>query len=47
MEVMGQLHALAILPPGEEYHLSTHWIEGWMSPRIEVMSFYLALHKQE
>jgi hypothetical protein len=30
MEVSGQLHAPAALPPGEE---GTHWIGGWVGPR--------------
>jgi hypothetical protein len=29
MEVSGQLHAPASLPPGKD----THWIGGWVGPR--------------
>jgi hypothetical protein len=29
MEVNGQLHDLAALPPGKE----RHWIGGWVGPR--------------
>jgi hypothetical protein len=32
MEVSGQLHASAALPPGERAP-DTHWIEGWLGPR--------------
>jgi len=32
MEVTGQLHAPATLPPGERAPL-THWIGDWMGPR--------------
>jgi hypothetical protein len=32
MQVSGQLHALAALPPGKE-PLDTHWIRGWVGPR--------------
>jgi hypothetical protein len=31
MEVSGQLHAPAALPPGE--NPSTRWIGGWVGPR--------------
>jgi len=31
MEVSGQLHAPAALPP--EKIPGAHWIEGWMDPR--------------
>jgi hypothetical protein len=31
MEVSGQLHAPAALPPGKSP--GTHWIAGWMGPR--------------
>jgi hypothetical protein len=31
MEVSGQLHTSAALPPGKD--LSTHWIGGWVGPR--------------
>jgi len=31
MEVSGQLHALAALPPGESP--GTHYIGGWVGPR--------------
>jgi hypothetical protein len=31
MEVSGQLHARADLPPGKE--LGTHWIGGWVGLR--------------
>jgi len=31
MEVSGQLHAPAALPPGKEP--VTHWIGGWVGPR--------------
>jgi hypothetical protein len=32
MEVSGQLHAPAALPPGERAP-GTHWIGGWVGPR--------------
>jgi hypothetical protein len=32
MDVSGQLHAPAALPPGKE-HSGTHWIGGWVGPR--------------
>jgi hypothetical protein len=32
MEVSGQLHALAALPPGKDPPL-THWIGGWVGTR--------------
>jgi hypothetical protein len=32
MEVSGQLHAPAALPPGERVS-GTHWIGGWVGPR--------------
>jgi hypothetical protein len=32
MEVSGQLHTPAALPPRERVH-GTHWIGGWVSPR--------------
>jgi hypothetical protein len=32
MEVSGQLHAPAALPPGKE-PLVPHWIGGWVGPR--------------
>jgi hypothetical protein len=32
MEVSGQLHAPAVLPPGEGAP-GTHWIGGWVDPR--------------
>jgi hypothetical protein len=35
MEVSGQYHAPAALPPGKEPH-STHWIGGWVGPRISL-----------
>jgi hypothetical protein len=35
MEVSGQLHTLAALTPRERVP-DTHWIEGWMSPRISL-----------
>jgi hypothetical protein len=31
MEVSGQLHSPATLPPGKE-PLGTHWVGGWMGP---------------
>jgi hypothetical protein len=31
MEVCGQLHTPAALPPGRA--LGTHWIGGWVDPR--------------
>jgi len=31
MEVSGQLHAMAISPPGKAP--GTHWIGGWVGPR--------------
>jgi hypothetical protein len=31
MEVSGQLHAPAALPPGKELP-GTHWIGGWVDP---------------
>jgi hypothetical protein len=34
MEVVGQLHALAALPPGER--ASSHWIGGWVGLRAGV-----------
>jgi hypothetical protein len=33
MEVSGQLHAPAALPPGERAP-GTHWIRCWVSPRV-------------
>jgi hypothetical protein len=33
MEVSGKLHALAALPPRERA-LGTHWIGGWVGPRV-------------
>jgi hypothetical protein len=33
MEVSGQLHASAALPPLEITH-GTHWIGGWVGPRV-------------
>jgi hypothetical protein len=33
MEVSGQLHAPAALPPGKEPP-GTHWIGGWVGPVI-------------
>jgi hypothetical protein len=33
MEVGGQLHALAALPPEKEPLPGTHWIGGWVGPR--------------
>jgi hypothetical protein len=35
MEVSGQLHAPAALPPGKE-PLVQHWTGGWMGPRAVV-----------
>jgi hypothetical protein len=32
MEVSGQLHSPAYLPPGEITH-RTHWIRGWVGPK--------------
>jgi hypothetical protein len=32
MEVSGQIHAPAALPPGERTP-DTHWIGGWVDPR--------------
>jgi hypothetical protein len=32
MEVSGQLHAPAVLPPGKEPP-DTNWIGGWVGPR--------------
>jgi hypothetical protein len=32
LEVSGQLHAPAALPPGKEPP-GTHWIGGWLCPR--------------
>jgi hypothetical protein len=32
MEVSGQLHALAALPPRERAP-DTHWVGGWVDPR--------------
>jgi hypothetical protein len=34
MEVSGQLHASAALPPGKD--ASTHWMEGWVGPRASL-----------
>jgi hypothetical protein len=34
MEVSGQLHVLAILPP--EKGLYTHWIGGWVDPSADL-----------
>jgi hypothetical protein len=31
MEVSGQLHTPAALPPGKQPH-GTHWIGGWVGP---------------
>jgi hypothetical protein len=35
MEVSGQFHAPAALPPGESAP-GTHWIGGWVGPRADV-----------
>jgi hypothetical protein len=35
MEVSGQLHTPATLPPGERAP-STHWIGGWVDPRASL-----------
>jgi hypothetical protein len=35
MEVSGQLHAPATLPPGNEPP-GTHWIEGWVGPTADM-----------
>jgi hypothetical protein len=34
MEVSGQFHVLAALPPGE-IAPGTHWIGGWVGPRAD------------
>jgi hypothetical protein len=38
MDVIGQLHAPATLPPGKE-HLISHWIGGWVGlrPRLDAL----------
>jgi len=36
VEVSGQLHALAALPPGK--NPSTEWIGAWVVPRISLDS---------
>jgi hypothetical protein len=33
MEVSGQLHVPAALPPGKDLRLGTHLVGGWMGPR--------------
>jgi hypothetical protein len=33
MEVSGQLHAPAALPPGKELLIPIGWIRGWVGPR--------------
>jgi hypothetical protein len=33
MEVSGQLHDPAALPPRKERAPDTHWIGGWVGPR--------------
>jgi hypothetical protein len=33
MEVSGQLHAPAALPPGKDTLAGTHWTGGWVGPR--------------
>jgi hypothetical protein len=35
MEVSGQLHAPAALPPRESA-VGTNWIEGWVIPRVRL-----------
>jgi hypothetical protein len=35
MEVSGQLHAPAVLPPGEKVP-STNWIGGWVGSRVDL-----------
>jgi hypothetical protein len=37
MEVSGQLHAPAALPPGERA-LGTHWIVGWVGPSVSLQA---------
>jgi hypothetical protein len=36
MEMSGQLHAVAYLPPRKRDPRSTHWIGGWVSPRADL-----------
>jgi hypothetical protein len=33
----GQFHALTAIPPGERAH-GTHWIGGWVGPRVSLGS---------
>jgi hypothetical protein len=35
MEVSGQFHAPAALPPGERVP-DTHWIGSWVDPRVSL-----------
>jgi hypothetical protein len=37
MEVSGQLHALAALPPRKNAR-GTHWIGSWVGPRVDLDS---------
>jgi hypothetical protein len=37
MNIIGQLHAVAALPP-EEISTGTHWIRGWVDPRARLDS---------
>jgi hypothetical protein len=49
MEVSGQLHALAALPPGERAP-GIHWIGGWVGPRAildTVVKRKIPSHRQE
>jgi hypothetical protein len=51
MEVSGQLHTLAALPPGKESPIpSLPWIGGWMGPRagLDAVSErkILSLHRE-
>jgi len=33
MEVSGQFHVPAALPPEKDFPSGTHWICGWLGPR--------------
>jgi hypothetical protein len=48
MEVSGQLHARAVLPPGERAP-NTHWLGGWVGPRagLDVVEKTKILHCRE
>jgi hypothetical protein len=49
MDVSGQLHAPATLPPGKAL-LGTHWIGGWVGPRAvldAVVKRKIPSHRQE